>query len=222
MVEKIPNPKINLDVANRIKSAIDARKLSYADVGRALGVTATSVWNWADANNSVSTKRLQELSEVLGVDPAWLAFGVSKQDDVVDTTDGGLVVIAEVSYTKNGGRSTLREWKISRKFVERTLRYSSESLILFENQASTVKGLEPGDFVVCTEEATDPRESGEGHYLVNTPSRPLVFFVSLISAFDIEYMTSAGPPLPEEVRAGTDMKILAKVVGSVHSGGSFD
>lgn len=197
-------------IATRILSIIRSRGLSYAELARRMGVTATTIWNWAEGNHAISVTKLAELAGHLNVDPAFLAFGEGKEESV----DSSLVTLPEVVFSQTGVMRIARDWSVSRRFVERALRYSPDSLVLFEVTSNWTTVLKTFDIAICNLAMTSPESDGEGLYLVFGEGRAHIFYLTLISDHGVKAISQTPVPAPPIFDQG-GCKVIGKMVGAI-------
>lgn len=63
------------DFATRLRKMMSEKKMTQADFGEAMDLSRGAVSQWLIGATTPGIERLQKLAGVLGVDPAWLAFG---------------------------------------------------------------------------------------------------------------------------------------------------
>lgn len=62
----------------RLKAALDAAKLSHADVAEALGVARSTVTHYCSGRSEPDLDRIRAIAQLTSVRPEWLAWGTGE------------------------------------------------------------------------------------------------------------------------------------------------
>jgi transcriptional regulator with XRE-family HTH domain len=123
-VEKKPNP-IDKHVGARVRMRRIMMDLSQEKLGEALGVTFQQVQKYEKGSNRISASRLQQISETLGVAPAFFFEGAPTGDGepAVGFSEESATYVANFLSTTEGLQlnkafSRIRDAKVRRRIVD--------------------------------------------------------------------------------------------------------
>lgn len=132
-------PKANLwcmsQLNQRLTKARELRSLSQTNLAERLGVTRTAVSHWEAGRSNPSTKHLEKIANVLGVDPSWLISGKTRE-------------VLEATHTKASKDNKSKDIVVLEKhpdygvlFDQETLKVANSYFLLNRSQRKVIRDM---------------------------------------------------------------------------------
>jgi transcriptional regulator with XRE-family HTH domain len=214
-------------VGERLREAMDRRGISLRKMQEMLGgeLTYSAISTYQTGKVSMSLNRLNQIAEVLGEDPVYLAFGIRAEASKPPTSKNivmtdvpakvlsdGMLNIPEVSYGVDRSPVIDRCWSVSEDYITRKTSSVAANLFLTEVLVDGYGGIERTDMVIVDKASNNPLRPGV--YLTFKPFSPEVCHLS-------PRVDEDGVKINVEARCGQTLEVprsvevLGKVVGVI-------
>lgn len=127
-------------ISERIRTAREAKSMTKAELARQVSVSRASVSMWEDGKN-ISVANIHKISEVLGITPQWLQYGVNDSPIQVDELAECLVKTRQIGSQCNYNLSDSQHAKFAAHLYQEQSKgtQNAEEVILNMMRSSNVK-----------------------------------------------------------------------------------
>lgn len=195
-------------IGDRIRACREAKKLSQNDLGKFIGRTRSAVAQWENGYAPPSIFDVEDMATVLGVSPAYLAYGVSPSMD-------DAMVIPMVEYQDERRTQQVAQIALDKPLMGRLVQVAPRSAIKAVVAPNPVGDVHKGDRLIIDDSVRSVNNPEEHEFFLLWNQRPMLAEIGPDLDPDMVSISISGSGSERTVIAKDKLHVLGRVVSRV-------
>lgn len=151
---------------DRMRGVRHALGLTQEQLAAKLGVSRAALGQWEIDKTIPSNVKIEEISNIVGITPEWLAFARSQgmKLRVEDPADAGMIAVPEIVFGDGGidDRQTVRTAKLHRTHLPGEVLTRGGTIVMVQVNSDSIRTVSKNDFAFV--DTSDTKVSPEGDF----------------------------------------------------------